>query len=358
MKKLFYSVILSLLFANIFTASAQDEKLNDERQTLIRFLGDMPERPPLNVDTLEKVRIDKGWRYKIKYLSEPADSLFNMPEDWIYAYLFIPDNHEKKKLPAIVAIHQDDINFHIGKSEPAGLMGDSTMFYGLELFNRGYVVICPDRYYHAERRLLSKNKSYNPNEIDPERDFFLQSYQVGILFLKGRTHYSKEAYDLSRAVDLLYTLSYVDKEKIGTVGHSAGGLAMTYFMFYDTRVKLGVSSCGIFDINRAFNFTYPQPMPSEFAIPNLAKSGYSSFDYVKHIAPRSLLLTRGKYEWGKNDKGSIALVDEIEKFKTEYLDFDRNGDIKIIIFEDGGGHHSFPYAVRQEVYRWIDERLK
>jgi len=352
-KRLFTTIVIGILISAMFGANGQSE-----RQKLLDLLGDIPPRPALNVDTLEKINIDGGWRYKIKYLSEPVDTIFNTPEDWIYAYLFIPDNPEHKKLPAIVAIHQDGVNYHIGKSEPAGLTGDTTMYYGLELFKRGYVVICPDRYYHGERRLLAKNKSFDPNEIDPERDFSLWSYQVGVLFLKGQTNFSKDAYDLSRAVDVLYTLDCVNKEKIGAIGHSGGGLAMVFFMFYDIRIKLGVSSCGIFDIIRTFNFNVPQPFPSDLAIPGLAKAGYSSFDYVKHIAPRSLLLTRGKYEWGKNDKVSIAFVEEIEKFKREYLKYNKNGDIKTIVFEDGGGQHSFPYRIRQEVYEWIDSRLK
>lgn len=357
MKNIF--LICMLVISQLtYTQTGKDQHVSNERQELLQLLGDIPERPALNVDTLEVVQIEGGWRYKIKYLSELSDTLFNIPEDWIYAYLFIPEHQVNEKFPAIVAIHQDDVNFHIGKSEPAGLMGDTAMYYGLELFERGYVVICPDRYYHAERRIFAKNKSFDPNENDYERDFFLQSYQVGVLFLKGRTHYSKEAYDLSRSVDLLYTIDCVDKERIGTIGHSGGGLAMPFFMFYDSRVKLGVSSCGIFNINRIFSFNNPQPMPSEFSIPGLTKAGYSSFDYVKHIAPRSLLLTRGQNEWGKGDKGSIAFVDELERFKAEYINFDKTGDIKTIVFEESGGQHSFPYSVRQEVYKWMNERLK
>lgn len=71
-------------------------------------------------------------------------------------------------MPAIVAIHQDDVNFHIGKSEPEGIMGDSTMYYGKELFERGYVVICPDRYYHVERRKTCQDWG-DLSQIDYER---------------------------------------------------------------------------------------------------------------------------------------------------------------------------------------------
>jgi hypothetical protein len=67
----------------------------------------------------------------------------------------------------MIAIHQDGLQSHIGKSEPAGLIGDKNLFYGLELFQRGYVVICPDRFGHAERRRVSPN---DLTSIDPERD--------------------------------------------------------------------------------------------------------------------------------------------------------------------------------------------
>ncbi len=367
----FTTITLAIfLYAN-FTF-AQENALKSK---LLETLGEFPKKQALQIDTIEVVKLTNGVRYKIKYFSEDSNPKFGLPQDWIYAYLFVPDDTLNKKKAGIVAIHQDGVNYHIGKSEPAGIAGDSTMFYGLELFNKGYVVICPDKFYHSERRLLSKLKPwYREKNVNYERDMNLFQYQAGVLMLEGRTIYSKEAFDISRAVDVLFSLDIVDKNKIGIIGHSGGGNTVPYAMFYDERIKLGntvpyamfyderiklgVSSCGIFDIARIFNMNIPQPLPASMVIPNLVKNNLSTADYIKNIYPRSLLLTRGRNEWGKGDTGSIAFIKELQEFEKAYKSNGNKGDIKIIIFEENNGKHSFPDTLRNEVYKWIDKRLK
>lgn len=357
MKKLIYGIaILTLLFScergNNINKGQTDKKLSE-------ILGSYPEKPNLSIDTLETVELENGWRYKIKYLAEDSIPSLGIPKDWIFAYLFVPNAEDNKKRPGIVAIHQDDVNYHIGKSESAGILGDSTMFYGLELYNQGYVVICPDRFYHADRRLLSKVRPwYRKENINSERDRMLLDYQAGLLFLQGRTVYSKEAYDVSRAVDVLFSSNTVDKENIGIIGHSAGGNVIPYAMFFDKRIKLGVSSCGVFEITRSFKMDIPQPFPALMVIPGLVENNFTTADYLKSIYPRSLLLTRGKHEWGKGDAGSIAMVNELKEFEKVYKSNGENGDFKTIVFEEDGGKHAFPDSVRKDVYKWIDERLK
>ena len=47
------------------------------------------------------------------------------------------------------------------------------------------------------------------------------------------------------AVDVLHTLDYVDKDRIGAIGHSHGGHNVVFAMALDERVKAGVSNCGM-----------------------------------------------------------------------------------------------------------------
>jgi len=73
------------------------------------------------------------------------------------------------------------------------------------------------------------------------------------MILTGRTYFGKEVYDLMRAVDVLYSFDFIDKEKIGAIGHSAAGNVLVYFMFVDKRIKVGVSSCTTpFSFNKGF----------------------------------------------------------------------------------------------------------
>lgn len=310
MKKNLFRLLACVALLSVVACKSEVES---KKERMLNVLGYYTSECPLRIDTLEAVKLESGWRYKIKYLAEDSIPTFHLPQDWVYAYLFVPDGAQTEKRAGIVAIHQDGISFHIGKSEPAGLAGDSSMFYGLELFERGYVVICPDRFYHAERRLLTKLKPWRRGEqVDYERDLMLTSYQAGLLMFQGRTIYSKEAHDVSRAVDVLCGMREVDPTRIGVIGHSAGGKMVPYAMFCDERIMLGVASCGVIDLVGSFDMETPQPLPAFMAIPHMVKEGIMTADFIKYTYPRSLLLTRGKNEWGVGDEGSLRLTDALK----------------------------------------------
>jgi dienelactone hydrolase len=345
------TVVLVSVIA-LMTTVCFAQKVNE--QQLLKILGDFPTPPALKVDTLESVELPAGWRYKVQYVVEAADPLFGRPEDKVRAFLFVPEHKSGEKLPAIVAIHQDGPNTHLGKLEPAGLGGDADQHYGQELFERGYVVICPDRFGHAERRRIPNPEAAGS---DMMRDLGLWLKWAGQLILAGRTNFGKETYDLMRAVDVLCGLDVVDRERIGAIGHSAGGNVLPYFMFVDKRVKVGISSCGFFELLEFFNDKARTFANSVFALPGLSKVG-KSVDYLSFLAPRPVLLTRGSKEFGnpQADSQHVAETKRIEKYARErYTQLHATDNLRAIYF-DGG--HAFPDAVKQQVYQWLDRNLK
>ena len=327
---------------------------DNKEQKLFLALGDFPPRPALDIDTLETVKLPKGFRYKIEFTVEKEDTLFDRPVDKVRAYLFVPEHDKNEKLPAIVAIHQDGPNTHLGKAEPAGIDGDPDQFYGVELFERGYVVIVPDRFPHAERRRIPKPETAGS---DMMRDLNLWLRWSGQLILKGRTYFGKEVYDLMCDVDVLETYDFVDHTKIGAIGHSAGGNVLVYFMFVDKRIQVGVSSCGFFDLIGKFNDNDVSFANSVFALPGLAKIGKSA-DYLALIAPRPFLMTRGLNEMS-NEEDSKKHVQEtkaIENYvRAYYKKLNSSDNLKTIYF-DGG--HTFPSEIREKAYNWLDKYLK
>jgi dienelactone hydrolase len=347
-----YSQFIYLSIFVFLLASCTTQKSN--KGELLDILGSFPKPPSLQIKTLETVSLDKGIRYKLEYTVEEADTLFDRPVDKVRAYLFVPNHNENEKLPAIVAIHQDGPNTHLGKSEPAGLAGDKNLCYGLELFQRGYVVICPDRYYHAERRRIPNPDKAGSNMM---RDLNRWLKWAGQLILKGRTHFGKEVYDLMRAVDVLYTYDFVDKDKIGAIGHSAGGNVLVYFMFADSRIKVGASSCGFYELIDDFNDKDPSFSNSVFALPNLANVG-KSVDYLAYIAPRPFLMTRGLHELQSEEasKQHVMKTKSIESYaRRRYKELNASDKLKAIYFEGG---HDFPPDIRGQVYAWLDANLK
>jgi len=356
MKKRVFLTMFVLLSISSIAAYGQ------KQQKLLAVLGIMPEKPALHVDTLEKTRLENGWRFKIKYLAEDSSAVFHTPKDFITAFLFIPNAAKGKKLPAMVAIHQDGSHNYIGYRETAGLEGDPDQHYGLELFNRGYIVICPDRFLHAERRRISK-----PDTLADcfEQADLAEQHRVGQLQLMGRNYVGKEVYDLILTTDVLCTVPAVDTGRIGAIGHSAGGYLLPYLMFADKRISIGASSCGVFELVDWFDEHAIRKRNVLSVIPGLATVGRTS-DFVGLLAPRPFLMTRGMYEWGNgDDKQKLDSKRHAEGTKLMeaeagiyYKALNAGNSLKTIYFDEGGGAHAFPPKVKEEVYNWLDAYLK
>ncbi len=330
-----------------------------KQEQLRSVLGVMPKRPAPKFAVLETAKVSTGTRYKIEYLSEEAYAPLHEPEDRIRAYLFVPAHTAGAKLPAILAIHQDGPQMTIGKLETAGLAGDKNLHYGLELFERGYVVLCPDRFYHAERR-----RGLGLENLDADRDLSLFNHRVGQLFLKGRNAIGKDAFDCMVALDILCSLSYVDSSRVGAIGHSASGMTLPHFMYLDTRVRAGVSSCGLFNMMHFFDEHAPKRNLAVVSQPGLALVGDSA-DYLAGISPRAILLTRGLWEWGQGPDemdASRAHVqdtkDMIAKAQTTYRSVGAANHLQPLFFDEGGGGHDFPPGVRLQAYNWLDKHMK
>lgn len=345
-------MLLGILFPSINYAA------NPTNDMLTSLLGEMPEKLPLQTDTLEQTPLNNGMRYKIRYFIEPGNTTLGTPDDWGYAYLFIPNLPTGKKIPAIVAMHQDDIYYHIGKSEPAGLMGDSTMCYGKELFERGYIVICPDRFYHADRRKTCQDWGDISAE-DFERDFFTAQKRIGVLLAEGRNSWGKEAFDFSRAVDVLVSLPEVDTDNIGAIGHSAGANVLPYCLYYEPCVKAAVANCGTSEVNSYYAYNRPGTIPASMALPGSVKYGVDTHNYMAAIAPRALFISEGAHQWGDGqpDPSDKKFAEDLTFFKESYL---QNGgsDIETVLFEENGGRHCFPPQLKNQAYKWLDAHLK
>ncbi len=172
-------------------------------------MGDLPARAKLPVDVvrLESEDLPGFTRTKITYQSEPGD---NVP-----AYLLVP-KRLKKRAPAMLCLHQTT---SIGKDEPAGLGGNPDLHYAKELAERGWVTIAPDYPYLGE------------NKFDPYKNGYVSCTMKGIV-------------NHRRAIDVLESLREVDKQRIGSIGHSLGGHNTLFVAAFDKRIRIMITSCG------------------------------------------------------------------------------------------------------------------
>ena len=68
-------ILILLLFLSV-SVHGQEPK-NPSKKEVLALLGVLPSPPKLQVDTLERVKLDDGWRYKIKYLAEDSSAYFH-----------------------------------------------------------------------------------------------------------------------------------------------------------------------------------------------------------------------------------------------------------------------------------------
>ncbi|MCP4192332.1 MAG: hypothetical protein GY768_17100 [Planctomycetaceae bacterium] len=195
------------------------------RQKLVTCLGGAWPAPcPLNSET---ARITQKPGYRIETLSYEVE-----PGDRVAALLLIPDGVSEQS-PAIAVWHQHAGQYHLGKSEPAGLAGNPMHHTGVSLAKEGYVVLCPDALCFEERQ----DPTGRLEGMKFERFEFLR-YVV-----EGKSLAWKNILDMRRAIDLLTSRPEVDGNRIGCYGHSMGSTHAWLVGPHEPRIKAIVGNC-------------------------------------------------------------------------------------------------------------------
>lgn len=247
------------------------------RERLLECLGgpwpDAADLKPVLRQTVQK----DGYRIEsLTYEAEPGDP--------IPALLLIPDGVSvSSPAPAVAVWHQHAGQWHIGKSEPAGLAGDPMHHTGAALAKEGYVVLCPDALCFEERQHPTlKGGNF-------ERFEFLR-YVVA-----GKCMAWKNILDMRRAVDFLCSRPEVDSERIGCYGHSMGSTHTWLVGPWEPRLKCLVGNCCL-PTYAAIHRThilhcFPNFIPGIFAYGDTP-------DIAALIAPRALHLNLGELDTG------------------------------------------------------------
>lgn len=308
------------------------------REALLACLGGFPERVAPEVAFESMVELPDHTRALISYQVEPTER--------VTAWLLSPvEQPPEQGWPAILASHQHGGLYHLGKSEPAGITGDEAYAYGLELCQRGYVVLCPDHLCFEDRRPSEEERFYNAFLVDQG----YEKLEFTSRLVKGSCLQTKYLHDLSCALDVLTSLPTVDAARIGAIGHSLGGQETLWLTWFDERIKAGVSSCG-FDllqslINAAINHNFAAYVPGMLNV-------CDTDGLLAMIAPRPFMLTAGENDPIFPVEGVRALADTVQQ---AYAQAGATEHFRALIFP---GVHSFPAEIKAEAYAFLDRWLK
>lgn len=225
----------------------------------------------VNYTVLSESDLGKYREQLIHFNGEAGDS--------IPAYLLIPNG--EGPFPAVQIHHQHAGERHFGKSEVVGRVGDQFQAFGLALANQGFVVLSADSICFEDRRF--NQKGTEPCDKDWEQHFNEMTYRL----VRGDTLMRKVLSDASFGISLLTHLPFVQKERVGVLGHSYGGNTALFQSALDDRISFTCTSGAVCSYkNKMQNQT---SFEFALAIPGFVEK-FDFDDLLSAIAPRRVLV--------------------------------------------------------------------
>jgi hypothetical protein len=333
----------------ITTSQAWQKRRAEINDALHIFLGDSPKsKPPLAARITEETSGDGYILRKLVFQTEP--------NEFVSSYLLVPNNL-RGKTSLVICPHQTTQE---GKKEPAGLAGNPQLQTALHLVKRGFVTFTYDAICFGERH-----------------DAASGHYGDAIPFYRKHPQWSllgKMVWDMGRAIDYVQTLDFVDPSRIGSIGHSHGGITTLFAMAFDERIRVGVSNCG-FDTFRIdgnvwrwshataliprLGFYVGSPhinMDFYRAVPDseVIKTPFDMHELLALIAPRPLLLSTSDEDFVFPNGGWSARR-ALARIKPVYELLGAQQNLSSYFFNGG---HNFPSDASNNAFAWLERWLK
>ena len=206
------------------------------RNRLASFLGLSLRSEAPRVTVLERVPEHGYARSLIRYAAPDGDE--------ILAFLFEPT--VRGSHGGVLALHQHNSQWDLGKSEIAGLAGDPLQAFGPALAGAGVTVLAPDLVgFESRLRPAGAGAALAPplHKAYSTADGWLQHYnQMAHRLVQGELVINKLLVDAAVALSVLQRATDVEPSRVGVVGHSHGGHVALFLAGLDTRVSFACVS--------------------------------------------------------------------------------------------------------------------
>ncbi|WP_187471026.1 dienelactone hydrolase family protein [Luteimonas viscosa] len=215
--------------------------------------------------------------------------------DRIPAFLFTPRGRDTRG--GVVVFHQHNGEFHFGKSEVAGEVGDAFQAFGPALARRGVAVLAPDAITFEDRRGAVQG-------VEPDYYDWLQHYNaMSYRLLDGDVLMRKCLDDAQRALSVLLQATGIDGRRVGVAGHSYGGYTALYHAAVDARCRFACISGAVcsFGTRRreGTGITLFE------AVPGLARE-IDTHDVLAAIGPRPTMVVSGTQDKYSRDADQVV----------------------------------------------------
>ncbi len=308
----------------------QDGELRESqaalRARLAELVGFAVPSPASDLE-ISDARQRDGYREQlVRYPSETGEA--------VPALLLRPEGNGP--FPAVVAYHQHHSQWHLGKSEVAGLAGDPDQAFGPVLARAGIAVLAPDTVGFEDRR---RSRTATANGDDDGKQYHKE---ITYRLLSGELLISTILADGAQAVSTLAQVHGIDRDRIGVVGHSMGGSTALFHAALDGRVRFACAS-GAAATYRA-KIAAGTGIEASLVIPGIRKLADID-DIATLIAPRPLLLVSATEDPYSQDADDIA-----EHARGTYAAFGAAGALRHVRF--AGGHALTKERVNL-IHEWV-----
>lgn len=273
---------------------------------------------------LSSTKEDGYTRLYIKYMSGSEE---------VPAFLLIPDKQDNN--PTVLINHQHNREHHFGKSEVCGLAGNPLQAFGPALARKGFVVLAPDALCFEERRENATIEGF---------DFWQHFHEACYRIVRGDFLMKQVLTDAMNGISLLAGLPYVDKQRIGTLGHSMGGNTVLFLAALDERISYACASGSACSYEHRMANGVGIEMAS--VIPGF-HGKYDIDDLVSLTAPRKLLLVSAE-----EDKYSMDAPEIVEKAGKA---FDEKGVPQNLQHKRYPGGHALTEERFEFIIDWLAE---
>jgi len=292
------------------------------------------------------------------------------------AILLKPAN-AKGPLPGILAFHDHAANKYFGTrkitrtSDTQHPLMDfhqqksySNKAWANEVAKKGYVVLVPDAFPFASRRVMMADV---PNHLrqgltdeDPENSKNIEAYNAWAaehehimaksLFCAGTTWPGVFLAEDQRALDVLCARNDVDKARIGCGGLSGGGMRTVFMAGLDERIKCAVcvgfmTTWKDLILHKSFTHTWMTYVP---VLPN-------ELDFPEILGLRAPLPTLVLNDTD-DPLYTVPEMEQADKILKEVYQKANAGDRYKASFYPGP--HKFDAKMQTEAFNWFDRWLK
>lgn len=300
------------------------------RERMLRALGGLPERTPLNARVVGALDRD-GYRIE-KVIFE------SLPGFYVTANLYLPKTG-RPPYPAVL--------FPLGH-ERGGKSNPDWQHVLVSLARRGFVGLAWDPLGQGER-----SQFYDPDLKESKLGRNRSTTEHTMLgvqcLLLGDNVARYTIWDGIRALDYLLSRPEVDPKRVAVTGNSGGGTHTAYLAALDDRLHVAAPSCYLTSWRRLLETIGPQD--AEQSIPPLLGDGLDHADFIHAFAPKPYMILSAVRDF-------FSITGARETYAEARRAYSLLGaEQKLGMFEADDGH-GYTKPRRLAAYRWLSRWLK